>query len=121
VPLVLSIASISLLVVGAGRGTLLLSGSEAAMVRAEGGCRVASGGVSAVPGAGQGSLVLQQGSPHLAGEVLYFLQKCGVVGGWTNASKHQLGCNLGDVVCTAGCGIQAAPILNGENGLYVGG
>jgi hypothetical protein len=58
VPPVMSAASVFLLVVGTGRSTLLRSGSEAAMVPAEDGCGVASGGGSAVrsaiPGAAAG-------------------------------------------------------------------
>jgi hypothetical protein len=57
-PPVMSAASVSLLMVGAGWHTLLRSGPEAAMVPAEGGCGVGSGGGSAVwsaiPGAGAG-------------------------------------------------------------------
>jgi hypothetical protein len=48
VPPVVSAASVSLLVVGAGWRTLLRFCPEAAMVPAEGGCGVASGGGSAV-------------------------------------------------------------------------
>jgi hypothetical protein len=144
VPLV-SAASVSLLMVGAGWRTLLRSCSEAVMVPAEGGCGVASGGGSAVwsaiPGAGvrmpcagtrvpgaegrvlwAGPETVLPGAEcrHLAGEVVDLLQKCGV-GGWTNASERRLGCHLGDAVRTAGCGVQAALLLTGEGGLYVGG
>jgi hypothetical protein len=91
VPPVVSAASVCLLVVGAGRRTLLRSCSEAAMVPTEDGCGVASGGVSAVWSAipGSGRLVLEPGSlkvrggvllgaecRHLAGEVVNHLQKC---------------------------------------------
>jgi hypothetical protein len=87
-------------------GYNLRSGSEAAMVPAEGGCGVASGGGSAiratVPGAGaviSGAgarvpgaerrdpesgvevVLLGAGCRHLAGEVLDRLKKCGVVWG----------------------------------------
>jgi hypothetical protein len=48
VPSVMSVALVSLLVVGAGWCTLLCSGSETAVVSAEGGCYVISGGGSAV-------------------------------------------------------------------------
>jgi hypothetical protein len=106
VPPVMSAASVSLLVVGAGWSTLLRSCPETAMVPAEGGCGVASGGGSAVwsaiPGAGArirgaGTRVLgaegrvpEAGSEavllgaechHLAGVVLELVQKCGVDGG----------------------------------------
>jgi hypothetical protein len=54
------------------------------------------------------------------GEALNLLQKCGVFGGWNNASKRRLGCDLGDAVRTAGCGVQVAVMLTDENGLYVG-
>jgi hypothetical protein len=99
-------ASVSLLVVGAGRSTLLRSGSQAAMVPAEGGCGVASGGGSAVrsaipgtgarisgagtrvpgaegkvPEAGAEAVLLGAECRHVAEEVLDLLQKCGVVGG----------------------------------------
>jgi hypothetical protein len=135
---VVSAASVVLLVVGAGGRTLLRSCPEAAMVPAEGGCGVASGGGSAVwsaipgagvwmPGAGSrvpgavGRVLLSAECRHLAREVVDLLQKCGVVGGWTNANERRLGCHVGDAVCTAGCGVQAALLLTGENGLYVGG
>jgi hypothetical protein len=135
-----------LLAVGAGRGTLLPSGSKAAMVPAEGRCGVAAVGGSAVwlaipgararivgagtrvPGAegrvpevGAETVLLGVECHHLAREVVDLLQKCGVVGGWTNASERRLGCHHGDAVRTAGCGIQAALLLTSENGLYVGG
>jgi hypothetical protein len=59
----------SLLEVGAGSGTLLHSGPEAAMVPAERGCGVSSGGGSVVrlpiPGGGRGSLALERGSLEL--------------------------------------------------------
>jgi hypothetical protein len=105
-----------LLAVGAGRGTLLRLGPEAAMVPAEGGCGVALGGGSAarsaipgarvgisgagtrvpgaegrVPEAGAKAVLLGAECRHLAGEVLDFLQKCGVIMGWTNASERRLG------------------------------
>jgi hypothetical protein len=54
-------------------------------------------------------------------EVLDSLQKCGAVGGWTSARYRRLECDLRDVVCTAGCGIQSALGLADENGLNVGG
>jgi hypothetical protein len=44
VPPLMSVAFVSLLAVGAGRGTLLRSGSEAAMVPAEDGCSIISRG-----------------------------------------------------------------------------
>jgi hypothetical protein len=69
VPTVMSAVSINLLVVGAGWRTLLRSFPEPAMVPAQGRCDVVSGGGSAVwsaiPGAGSGSLVLEQGSLEL--------------------------------------------------------
>jgi hypothetical protein len=93
-------------VVGTGRRTLLRSCPEAAMIPAEGGCGVASGGVSAVwsaipgpgvriPGAGTRvpgpeGRVLEAGVEmvlfgaecrELAREVVDLLQKCDVVGG----------------------------------------
>jgi hypothetical protein len=134
-----------LLAVGAGLGTLLRSGSEAAMVPAEGGCGVASGRGSAVwsaipgagvwipgagtrvpgavgrvPEAGAETVLLGAECRHLAGEVVDLLQKCGV-GGWTSASERRLGCHLRDAVRTAGCGVQAELLLTGETGLHDGG
>jgi hypothetical protein len=134
-----------LLAVCAWRGTLLRSGSEAAMIPAEGGCDVVLGrgtavraavpvagaGISGagarvlgaegkVPEAGAESVLLGAECCHLAGEVLSFLQKCGVVGGWTNASERQLGCGLGDAVRTAGCGVQFTLMLTGETGRNIG-
>jgi hypothetical protein len=113
----MSVASVSLLVVGAGWSTLLLSCPEAAMVPAEGGCGVASGRGSAVwsaisgagagifgagtsvsgaegrvPEAGAEAVLLGAECRHLAGEVPDLLQKCGVVGAWTDASDRRLGC-----------------------------
>jgi hypothetical protein len=139
----MSAESVSLLVLGAGWNTLLYSCPEAAMIAAECGCGVASGGESAVwtaipgagifgggtrvpgvegrvPEAGAEAVLLGAECRHLAGEVLDLLQKCGV-GGWTNASQRWLGCDLRDAVRTAGCGVQAAFLLTGEYGLYVGG
>jgi hypothetical protein len=146
VPRVVSAASVFLLVVGAGWRALLRSCPEAAMVPAEGGCGVASGEGSAVwwaiPGAGvpipgAGTRVpgaegrvpeadaetvhLGAECRHMAREVVDLLQKCGFFEGWTNASERRLGCHLGDVVRTAGCGVQAALLLTGKGGLYVGG
>jgi hypothetical protein len=146
VPPVMSVASVSLLVVGAGWSTLLRSCPEAAMVPAEGGCCVALGRECAVcsaipvaaagnssagprvpgaegrvPEAGAKAVLLGAECRRLAGEVLDFLQKCGVVGGWTNDSERRRGCDLRDAVRTAGCGVQAALLLTGETGLYVGG
>jgi hypothetical protein len=138
VPPVMSAASISLLVVGAGRSTLMRPGSEAAMVPTEG-CGVSSRGGSAVrsvipgagpwisgagtrvPEAGAVAVVLGAECRHLAREVLDLLQNCGVVGRWTNDSECRLGCDLGDAVRAVGCGFQAALLLTGENGLYVRG
>jgi hypothetical protein len=95
--------SFSLLAVRAGRSTLLRSGSKAAMVPAEGGCSVISGGGSAdwtavpgaevgipgararVPGAGAEAVLLGVECCHLSGEVLDAPQKFGAVWGWTNA------------------------------------
>jgi hypothetical protein len=102
----MSAMSVSLLLVGAGRGTLWRSGPETAMVLTVGGCVVASGGGSAVlvavPGAGAGitgagarvpvaerrvsktgaeAVLLGAECRHLAGEVIDLLQKCGVVEG----------------------------------------
>jgi hypothetical protein len=57
---------------------------------------------------------------HLSGEVLDLLQKCDVRE-WTNASVRRLGCDFRDAVRKAGYGVQAALLLSGENGLYVGG
>jgi hypothetical protein len=84
-------------------------------------------------GLGWGSLVLEQGSLKLVRwrsclalsaatwrERSSILQKCGVFGRWINASECRLGCDLKDVVCTTGCGVQATLMLTGENGLYVG-
>jgi hypothetical protein len=115
------------------------------MVPADGGCGVASGGGSAVwsaipgagvripgagtrvpgaegtvPEAGAETVLLGAECRHLAEEVVDLLQKCGVVGGLTNVSERRLGCHFGDAVRTAGCGVQAALLLTGENGLYVG-
>jgi hypothetical protein len=73
-----------------------------------------------VPEFGAEAVLLGAECRHLAGEVLDLLQKCGV-GGWTYTSELRLGCHLGDAVHTAGCGVQAALLLTGENGLYVGG
>jgi hypothetical protein len=95
-----------LLAVGAGQGKLLRSGSKAAMEPAKSGCRIASGegstlreevpgsrtGISGagvrvsgaegrVPEAGTEAVLLGAECRHLAGEVLYLLQQCGVVGG----------------------------------------
>jgi hypothetical protein len=106
VPPVMSAASVSLLVVGVGRSTLLRCDSEAAMVPAEGGCGVASGkgsavrsaipgagariydagarvpgGEGSVPEAGAEAVLLGAECHHLSGEVLDLLQKCGIVGG----------------------------------------
>jgi hypothetical protein len=133
-------------VVGAGRSIFLRSGSEAATVPAESGCGVAPGGGpavrSAIPGARAGiygagtrvpgaegrvpeagaeAVLLGAEYRHLAGEVLDLLQKCSVVGGWTNATKRRLGCDLGDAVRTPDCGVQATLMLTGEIALYVGG
>jgi hypothetical protein len=113
----MSAVLVSLLAAGAGRSTLLRSGFEAAIVPAEGGCSVISGGRSAawmaVPGAGAGipgagarvpraegrvpeagakMVLLSAECCHLAGEFLDSLQKCGVVRGWTNASGCRLRC-----------------------------
>jgi hypothetical protein len=49
------------------------------------------------PEAGAEVVLLGAECHRLAGEVLDLLQKCGVVGGWTNASERQLRCDLGDV------------------------
>jgi hypothetical protein len=69
VPPVVSAASVSLLVVGAGWRNLLRSCPEAAMVPAEGGCSVAPGGDLLFGrrflGTGSGYLVLVQGSLEL--------------------------------------------------------
>jgi hypothetical protein len=95
-----------LLAVLAGRGTLLRSVSEAALVPAEGGYGVATGGGSSVwsaipgagvripgagtrvagaegrvPEAGAETVLLGAECRHLAREFVDLLQKCGVVGG----------------------------------------
>jgi hypothetical protein len=77
--------------------------------------------VGRIPEAGAETVLLGAECRLLAREVVDLLQKCGVVGWWTNASERRLGCNLWDAVRTAGCGVQAALLLTGENGLYVGG
>jgi hypothetical protein len=106
VPPVVFSASVSLLLVGAGWRTLLRSCPEAAIVLAEDGCGVTSGGGSAVwwaipgtavriPGSGSrvpgaGGSVPEGGAEtvllgaechHLTREVFDLLQKCGVFGG----------------------------------------
>jgi hypothetical protein len=58
---------------------------------------------------------------HLAGEVLDLLQKCGVAEGWINPSERRMRCYLEDAVYRADCGVQAALLLNSENGLYFRG
>jgi hypothetical protein len=65
--------------------------------------------------------VLSADCHHLTGEVLDPLLECGVVGGWHSVSEHQLGCDLGDAVHTASCGVQAALWLTSKEGLYVWG
>jgi hypothetical protein len=77
-------------------------------------------GAGGVPEASAETVLLSAECRHLAGEVVDLLQNCGVVG-WTNGSERRLGCHLGDAVRTAGCGVQAALLLTGENGLYIGG
>jgi hypothetical protein len=73
-----------------------------------------------VPGAGAKAVLLSVECCHLAGEVLDPLQKCGVVGRWTNPRSRRLGCDLADAFRTAGCGVQAALGLADENGLNIG-
>jgi hypothetical protein len=138
-------ASVSLLVVVAGRRALLCSVPEAAVVPAEGGFSVVSGGSAAlvavlrartgitgvmvevswvggkVSEALAWAVFLGAERRHLMGELQDFLLNCGCVGGWGDTGECQLGCDLRDVVCTAGCGIQAAVFLAGEVCLYVGG
>jgi hypothetical protein len=45
---------------------------------------------------------------------------CSAVGRWCNASERWLGCDLGDAVRAASCGIHAALWVTCEHGLYVG-
>jgi hypothetical protein len=71
--------------------------------------------------AGAEAVLLGAECRHLAGEVLDLLQKCGVVGGWTNASKRRMGFDLRVAVLTACFGFQAALILTVESGQYVEG
>jgi hypothetical protein len=133
-------------VVGTGRGTLLRSGSKAATVPKESGCGVDSGGGSAIravvswaglgiSGTGVGvsgaegrirkpgaeAFLLGTECRHLLEEVLDPLLRCDAAGGWCNASKHWLGCDLGVVVHTAICGVQAALWLTSKEVLYLGG
>jgi hypothetical protein len=77
------------------------------------GARVPEAGAKAVPFSGE--------CCHLAGEVLYSLQKSGAVGGWAGARESRLVYDLGDAVRTAVCGVQAALGLPGEEGLTVRG
>jgi hypothetical protein len=119
----------SLEVRAAGLSTLLCAGSIVAMVPAEGGCSVISGGGSAawavvpaagarIPGAGARAGLLGAECCHLAGQVLVTPQKCGAVGEWNSAHERRLGCGLEVVVRTVGRGVQVALGLAGENGLY---
>jgi hypothetical protein len=132
-------------VVAAGRRAILRSVLEVAVVPAEGGFSVVSGGRSAalvavprartgisgvmvqvscvggkVPEAFAGAVFLGAGRRHLTGEFRDFLLNCSCVEGWSDAGQCRLGCDLGDAVRTAGCGVQAAVFLAGEVGLYVG-
>jgi hypothetical protein len=140
VPPVVSAASVSLLLVGAGRRALPCSVSEAAMVPTEGGLSAASGRGSAVrsgvPEAGAGvscagaewrvseagaeAVPLVAECCHPAGEFLDPLHECGV-GRLTDASERWLGCDLGDAIRAVGCGVQAALAVPSEDGLYIWG
>jgi hypothetical protein len=131
-PALVSTALVSPLAVGTGLSILLRPGSVAAMVPAEGGCSIISGGGStaraAVPGAGAWvpgaeAMMSPLGAAccHLAGEVFDTLQKCSAVREWGNARERRLGCGLGEAVHTAGRSIQVALGLAGENDPYVGG
>jgi hypothetical protein len=97
-PPLVSAALVSMLGVGAGRSTDFRSGFEVAMIPAEGGCSVISGGRCAARTAVPGTGVVIPGADarvpeadakagllgaeccHLAGVVLYPLQKCSVFG-----------------------------------------
>jgi hypothetical protein len=91
----ISSALVSLLTVGAGLSTLLLLASEAAIVPAEGGCRVIPRGRSAarvaVPGAGAKAGPLCAECWHLVGGVLDTLQTCCVVGEVRQRSRAPAG------------------------------
>jgi hypothetical protein len=109
------------------------------MVPAEVGSGVAYGGGSsirsAIPGAWWGSLLLEQGSLKLlrrwscsALSAASWRERSSIscrsavlFGGWINASEGRLRCDLRDAVRIEGCGVKAALLLTGENGLYVGG
>jgi hypothetical protein len=81
---------------------------------------------------GRGSLVLGQGSLELVWrrscsalsaatwrERSSIPYRSALLSKWTNASEHRLGRDLGDTVRTVGCGIQAALVPTGKNGLSV--
>jgi hypothetical protein len=74
-----------------------------------------------VPKGGAKAVLFSGECCQLAGKVLDSLQKCGAVRGWTNGRERRVGCDLGDAVRKAGCGVQAAFWLAGEDGLNVGG
>jgi hypothetical protein len=104
-----------------GRGICCSVGNSWARAGIYGAGTRVSGAEGRVPEAGAEVFLLGVKCRHLVGEVLDLLQKCGVVGGWTNASERRLGCHLGGAVRTGGCGVQAALLLTGEYGLHVGG
>jgi hypothetical protein len=141
----MSAVSVSLLVLGAGQGTLFAlwfrsaDGTSRVWVRSRLGrgsavraaVPVAGAGISGagarlpgaegrVPETDAEAVLLGAECRHLVGKVLDLLRKYGVAEGWTNASDRRLGCHIGVAVHTAGCVVLAALMLTRENGLYVG-
>jgi hypothetical protein len=69
------------------RGICCFSAIPGAGARISGAGRRVPGAEGRVPEAGPEVVLIGTDCRHLAGEVLDLLQKCGVFGGWTNASE----------------------------------
>jgi hypothetical protein len=100
-----------------GGGSALLAAVPGARTGISGAGVGISGTGVGVSGAGLEAAPLSTELRHLQGEVLDIFLGCS----WGEASDRRLGCDLRDVVHTAGCSVQASVFLAGEVCLYVGG